>query len=41
MDEVKLLAKLDEMVVELLEHSCFQGYGRGAGDCLMAAIKFV
>ena len=41
LDELKLLAKLDEMVVEMLEHMYFQGYGHGAGDYLMAAIKFV
>ena len=37
LDELKLLAKLDEM----LEHMYFQGYGHGAGDYLMAAVKFV
>ena len=41
MDEPKLLAKLDEMVVEMLEHLSFHGHGRGAGNCLMTAIKFV
>ena len=41
LDELKLLAKLDEMVVEMLEHMYFHGYGHGAGDYLMAAIKFV
>ena len=41
LDELKLLAKLDEMVVEMLEHMYFQGYGHGEGDYLMAAIKFV
>ena len=39
LDEQKLLPKLDEMVV--LEHLYFQSHGRGAGDCLMAAVKFV
>ena len=29
------------MVVEMLEHLYFQGYGHGAGDYLMAAVKFV
>ena len=41
LDELKLLAKLDEMVVEMLEHMYFQGYFHGAGDHLVAAIKFV
>ena len=41
LDELKLLPKLDEMVVEMLEHLYFQGYGHGAGDYLMAAVKFV
>ena len=41
MDEILLLAKLDEMVVEMLENLYFQGYGHGAGDYLMAAVKFV
>ena len=41
LDELKLLAKLDEMVVEMLELMYFQGYGHDAGDYLMAAIKFV
>ena len=41
LDELQLLAKLDEMVVDMLEHMNFQGYGHGAGDYLMAAIKFV
>ena len=39
--ELKLLPKLDEMVVEMLEHMYLQGYGHGAGDYLMAAVKFV
>ena len=41
LDELKLLANLDEMVVEMLEHMYIQGYGHGAGDHLMAAIKIV
>ena len=41
MDELKLLAKSDEMAMAMLEHLYFQGYGRGARDCLMAATKFV
>ena len=40
LDEVKLLLKLDEMVVEMLEHMYIQGYGHGAGGYLMAAVKF-
>ena len=32
LDEQKLLPKLDEMVVEMLEHLYFQGNGHGAGD---------
>ena len=39
--KVVLLPKLDEMVVEVLEHLYFQGYGHGAADYLMAAVKFV
>ena len=41
MDELKLLAKLDEIIVKMMENLYFQGYGRAAGDCLMAAINFV
>ena len=40
-NELKLLTKLDEIVVEMLEHLYFQIYGHGAGDFSMAAIKFV
>ena len=40
LEELKLLAKFDEMVVEMLEHMYFQGYCHGAGDYLMAAITF-
>ena len=29
------------MLVEMLEHLYFQGYGHGAGDHWMAAVKFV
>ena len=32
LDELKLLAKLDEMVVEMMEHMYLQGYGHGAGE---------
>ena len=41
MDEPKPPAKLDEMVVEMQEHTYFPGCGHGAGDYLMAAVKFV
>ena len=37
-NELKLLSKIDEIVVGMLEH--FQGYGQESGDFLMAAIKF-
>ena len=40
LDELKLLPKLDEMVVEMLEHLYFQGYGHAAGGYLMTAVKF-
>ena len=41
MDELQLLAKLGEMLVEMMEHLNSQSYGHGASEYLMAAIEFV
>ena len=40
-DELKLLAKLDEMLVEMLEQLDLQGYDHGAGGGSKTAIKCV
>ena len=41
MGKLEMLAKIDEMVVKMLEHLYFQSDEHRAGDCFMAAIKFI
>ena len=41
LNELQVVKNLDGVVVEMLDHLYFQGYGHGSGEFLTAAIKFV